>query len=69
MTSEAWEIAPAGSLALLDKCRSVRLTDEEIGRLWVFAAIPGLTEADGRRLIRLAEERLREKMKPWRPVE
>lgn len=67
--ADPWEIAPAGSLALLDKCRSVRLTDDEIGRLWFFAAIPGLTETDGRRLIRLAEERLREKMTPWRAVE
>jgi hypothetical protein len=67
--SDPWEIAPAGSLALLDKCRSVRLTDEEIGRIWFAAAIPGLVEADGRRLIRAAEAKLRTKMVPWRPVE
>ena len=68
MTSD-WEVAPAGTLALLDKCRHISLTDDEIGRLWFAAAIPGLVEADGRRLIRAAEAKLRTKMVPWRPVE
>ena len=29
-----WEVAPAGTLALLDKCRHISLTDDEIGRIW-----------------------------------
>ena len=41
MTSESWEIAPSGTLALLDKCRHISLTDDEIGRLWHRAALPG----------------------------
>jgi len=68
MTSD-WEIAPAGTLALLDKCRSVRLTDDEIGRLWFKAALPGVTETQARFLIRAAEAKLRTKMVQWRPVE
>ena len=67
MTSD-WEVAPAGTLALLDKCRHVALTDDEIGRLCK-AALPGVTETQARLLIRAAEARLREKMVPWRPVE
>jgi hypothetical protein len=35
-----------------------RLTDSEIGEIWFAARIPGLTETDGRRLIRAAEARL-----------
>ena len=68
MTSD-WEVAPAGTLALLDKCRHISLTDDEIGRLWHRAALPGVTETQARFLIRAAEEKLREKMVPWRPAE
>jgi hypothetical protein len=32
-----------------------RLTDDQIGRLWFEAKIPGLNEADARRLIRAVE--------------
>ena len=69
MTSESWEIAPAGTLALLDKCRHIALTDDEIGRVWFKAALPGVTETQARFLIRAAEQALREKMVPWRPAE
>ena len=69
MTSESWEIAPSGTLALLDKCRHISLTDDEIGRLWFKAALPGVTETQARFLIRAAEHALREKMVPWRPAE
>jgi len=69
MTSEAWEVAPAGTLALLDKCRHISLTDDEIGRLWFKAALPNVTETQARFLIRAAEQALREKMVPWRPAE
>ena len=69
MTSESWEIAPAGTLALLDKCRHISLTDDEIGRLWFKAALPNVTETQARFLIRAAEHALREKMVPWRPAE
>ena len=68
MTSD-WEVAPAGTLALLDKCRHIALTDDEIGRLWFKAALPGVTETQARFLIRAAEHALREKMVPWRPAE
>jgi hypothetical protein len=64
-----WEVAPAGTLALLDKCRHVSLTDDEIGRLWFQCKLPGVTETQARSLIRAAEEKLRTKMIPWRPVE
>jgi hypothetical protein len=69
MSSADWEVAPAGTLALLDKCRHVSLTDDEIGRLWRKAALPGVTETQARFLIRAAEAKLRTKMVPWRPVE
>ena len=69
MTSESWEIAPSGTLALLDKCRHIALTDDEIGRLWFKANLPGVTETQARLLIRAAEAKLREKMTPWRPAE
>ncbi len=69
MSSADWEVAPAGTLALLDKCRHVSLTDDEIGRLWFKAALPGVTETQARFLIRAAEAKLRTKMVPWRPVE
>jgi hypothetical protein len=69
MTSESWEIAPSGTLALLDKCRHISLTDDEIGRLWFKANLPGVTETQARLLIRAAEAKLREKMTPWRPAE
>jgi hypothetical protein len=36
-----------------------RLTDGEIGEVWFAARIHGLTESDARRLIRAAEERVR----------
>ena len=68
MTSD-WEVAPAGTLALLDKCRHISLTDDEIGRLWHRAALPGVSETQARFLIRAAEHALREKMVPWRPAE
>ena len=68
MTSD-WEVAPAGTLALLDKCRHIALTDDEIGRLWHRAALPGVSETQARFLIRAAEAKLREKMVPWRPAE
>jgi hypothetical protein len=32
-----------------------RLTDDEVGRIWFEAKIPGLTESDARRLIRMTE--------------
>ncbi len=32
-----------------------RLTDDEVGRIWFEAKIPGLTENDARRLIRMTE--------------
>ena len=57
MTSEAWEIAPSGTLALLDKCRHISLTDDEIGRLWFGAALPGVTETQARFLIRANTQR------------
>lgn len=41
-----------------------RLTDDEIGRLWFQAKIPGLTETSARLLIRAAEEALRSKGAP-----
>ena len=69
MTSESWEIAPSGTLALLDKCRHVSLTDDEIGRIWFQCKLPGVTETQARFLIRAAEAKLREKMVPWRPAE
>ena len=68
MTAD-WEVAPAGTLALLDKCRHISLTDDEIGRLWFKAALPSVTETQARFLIRAAEAKLREKMVPWRPAE
>lgn len=68
MTSD-WEVAPAGTLALLDKCRHISLTDDEIGCLWHRAALPGVSETQARFLIRAAEAKLREKMVPWRPAE
>jgi hypothetical protein len=64
-----WEVAPAGTLALLDKCRHIALTDDEIGRLWFKAGLPGVSETQARFLIRAAEAKLREKMVPWRPAE
>jgi hypothetical protein len=36
-------------------CTPHRLTDDQIGRLWFQARIPGLKESDARRLIRAAE--------------
>ena len=69
MTSESWEIAPAGTLALLDKCRHIALTDDEIGRVWFKAALCGVSDTQARFLIRAAEAKLREKMVPWRPAE
>ena len=69
MTSESWEIAPSGTLALLDKCRHIALTDDEIGRIWFQCKLPGVTETQARLLIRAAEAKLREKMVPWRPAE
>jgi len=54
---------------LLDKCRHISLTDDEIGRLWFKAALPGVTETQARSLIRAAEAKLRTKMIPWRPAE
>ena len=64
-----WEIAARGTTAALDKCRNIRLTDDEIGRVWFKAALPGVTETQARFLIRAAEHALREKMTPWRPAE
>ena len=64
-----WEIAARGTTAALDKCRQVRLTDDEIGRLWFKCALSGVTETQARFLIRAAEQALREKMVPWRPAE
>ena len=68
MTSD-WEVAPAGTLALLDTCRHISLTDDELGRLWFQSALHGVTETQARFLIRAAEQALREKMVPWRPAE
>jgi hypothetical protein len=41
-------------------CAPRRLTDDQIGRIWFAAKIPGLIETDARRLIRAAEEVLRQ---------
>lgn len=41
--------------ALVGAMARRRLTDDEIGRVWFEAKIPGLVESDARRLIRAAE--------------
>lgn len=41
--------------AMLGAMARRRLTDDEIGRIWFEARIPGLVEGDARRLIRAAE--------------
>jgi hypothetical protein len=51
--ANAFQIEIRRLKALLDQPR--RLTDDQIGRLWFEAKIPGLNEADARRLIRAVE--------------
>lgn len=41
--------------AMLGAMARRRLTDDEIGRVWFEAGIPGLVESDARRLIRAVE--------------